>query len=253
MSECPDAVFSSSNSEGIPDLDMSLQGDVLDYPRQWGSVARTSDMKGRTITFWVDDNRFNGLGNAVEHGAAFWKLWERPEKVWSSGAPSFIEVNFSTSNSQPYARALWQIFKKRQLSCLFQQMGHMRCWVDMNVAERWEDINLLGVPHGWAAYATHYQKYYDLDLLAHQVELARERAGTDMIKFAVFAHNKDVERYCQRAGLIYCGEDWSARDISKKQKAIASLEKKVQIEPLHSDIKIEQIRPKRMATLEDWC
>ena len=253
MSEVPDCIFSSSNSEGVPDLDPSLQGDVLDYPRQWGSVARTTDLCHNTITFWVGDTRFNALGTAVEHGHHWRKLWERPAKVWESKAPSFTEVNFSTSNSQPYYRALWQIAKKRHLSCLFQQMGHMRCWVDMNVAERWEGINLLGVPHGWLSYATHYQKYYDLDLLAHQVELARERAGTDMIRFAVFAHNKDVERYCQRAGLIYCGEDWSARDRSKKQKRIAALEKKVQIEPLHSEIKIEQIQPRRIATLQDWC
>lgn len=253
MSDVPDAVFASSNSEGIPDLDLSLQGDVLDYPAQWGSFARSKEMVGHTIEFYTGDERFDAMGTAVEHGYHWRKLWERPAKVWESGAPSFIEVNFSTSNAQPYYRALWQIAKKRHLSCLFQQMGRMRCWVDMNVAERWEDLNLLGVPHGWLAYATHYQKYYDLDLLAHQVELARERAGTDLVKFAVFAHNKDVERFCQREGLIYCGEDWSARDRSKKQKRIAMLEKKVQIESLHSDIQIEQIQPRKVATLMDWC
>ena len=247
MSDVPDCVFASDCPEGIPTLDISLQGDVLDYPRQWGSVARKTDLKGRTatfwqdttITYWEDDYRFNGLGNAVEYGSAFWKLWERPQKGWESGAPSFCEVNFSTSNAQPYAVALHQIYKKRQLSCLFQKMGSMRCWVDMNVAERWEELNLLGVPKkGWLAYATHYQKYYDLDLLAHQVELARERAGTDMIKFAVFAHNKDVERFCQREGLIYCGEDWKARDESKRQKRIAASEKQ---------IRIEEIQPKKIA------
>lgn len=253
MPEFPDCLFPSSNREGVPDLDLSLQGDVLDYPAQWGKFARSTEMVGKCITFWEDDYRFNAFGTAVEHGHHWRKLWERPAKVWESKAPSFIEVNFSTSNSQPYYRALWQIAKKRHLSCLFQQMGKMRCWVDMNVAERWEDLNLLGVPHGWQAYATHYQKYYDLDLLAHQVELARERAGTDMIRFAVFAHNEDVERYCQRAGLIYCGEDWSARDASKKQKRIAALEKKVQIEPLQPEMRIEPIRPKRIATLMDWC
>lgn len=251
MSEVPDCVFPSSNREGVPDLDLSMQGDFLDYPAQWGKFARSTEMSGHTITFWEDDYRFNALGTAVEHGHHWRKLWERPAKVWESKAPSFIEVNFSTSNSQPYYRALWQIAKKRHLSRLFQEHG-MRCWVDMNVAERWEDINLLGVPHGWLAYATHYQKYYDLDLLAHQVELARERAGTDMIRFAVFAHNKDVERYCRRAGLIYCGEDWAARDHSKKQKRIAALEKKVQIESLQSDIKID-IKPRKVSTLGMWC
>ncbi len=158
MSDFPDCVFPSSNSEGVPDLDLSVQGDFLDYPAQWGSFGRSQELAGHTISFYTDDARFNALGTAVEHGHHWRKLWERPAKVWESKAPSFIEVNFSTSNSQPYYRALWQIAKKRHLSCLFQQMGKMRCWVDMNVAERWEDLNLLGVPHGWQAYATHYQK-----------------------------------------------------------------------------------------------
>lgn len=242
MQEVPDCVLASSNSEGIPDLDPSRQGDVLDYPRLWGSVARKTDLVGRTISFYTDDYRFNGLGAAVEHGSAFWKLWERPEKVWTSGAPSFIEINFSTSNAQPYAVALHQIYKKRHLSRLFQDLGGMRCWVDMNVAERWEDLNLLGIPRGWTAFATHYHRYYDLDLLSHQVDLAREVAATDLIKFAVFAHNKEVERFCQREGLIYCGEDWSARDIAKKKKALAASEKK---------IKIEEVQPRKIG-LEAW-
>ena len=257
MPEVPDCVFPSSNSEGIADLLLSdacgnsLQGDVLDYPAQWGKFARSTDMKGHTITFWEDDYRFNALGTAVEHGHHWRKLWERPAKVWESMAPSFCEVNFSTSNHQPYYRALWQIAKKRHLSRLFQENG-MRCWVDMNVAERWEDLNLLGVPHGWLAYATHYQKYYDLDLLAHQVELARERAVTDLVKFAVFAHNKEVERFCQREGLIYCGEDWSQRDKSKKQKRIAMLEKKVQIESMQSDIKLAEMPKQLKINMEMW-
>jgi hypothetical protein len=120
----------------------------------------------------------------------------------------------------------------------------MRCWVDLNVAERWEEINLLGVPLGWRAYATHYQKYYNLDLLIHQADLAKCHAGTDNILFAVFAHNKDVEHLCQREGWIYCGEDWKARDASKVAKRVS----------LHSEktIKIEDIKPKKIATLEAW-
>jgi hypothetical protein len=31
------------------------------------------------------------------------------------------------------------------------------------------------------------------------------------------------------------------------------LEHKVKIEPLHSEMQIQPIRPKRIATLEDWC
>jgi hypothetical protein len=55
MSDVPDCVFPSSNSEGIADLLMedalgnSLQGDVLDYPAQWGKFARSTDIQPRKI------------------------------------------------------------------------------------------------------------------------------------------------------------------------------------------------------------
>jgi hypothetical protein len=244
MSNVPDCLFASSNSEGIADLDLSMQGDYLDYPRQWGSVARTKELIGNTITFWEDDSRFDALGTAVEHGHHWRKLWERPAKVWESKAPSFIEVNFSTSNAQPYYRALWQIAKKRHLSRLFQEHG-MRCWVDLNVAPRWEELNLVGIPRGWSAWMTHFQRFMDLDMLIHQYELACSHAMSDNIKFVVYAHNKEVEALCIRRGWQYVAEDWKARDASKKaKKASLQLEKRIMI---------EDIKPRKIATLEQWC
>ena len=91
----------------------------------------------------------------------------------------------------------------------------MRCWVDLNVAERWEELNLVGVPRGWMAYATHQQKYMGLAMLQHQYELAAAHAMADNIRFAVYAHNKEVERLCMRNGWLYIPEDWSKRDASK--------------------------------------
>ena len=101
MSDAPDAVFPSSNSEGVADLLPSLQGDFFDTPLVWGSVRRAGDYRGRTIHFYTDDYRFAALGNAVEYGSHFRQLWERPDKVWQSGSPSFVEANFSTSNPSP--------------------------------------------------------------------------------------------------------------------------------------------------------
>ena len=230
-----DFLFPSDNYEGFATLDRSMQGDSFDYPLVWGSQARTKSFQGRTIIFYTDDNRFTALGSAVMYGHVFWKLWERPDKVWQSGAPSFVEVNFSTSNAQPFWVAASQIGKKRQLSRLFQEHG-MRCWADLNVAERWEELNLIGVPRGWQAYATHQQKYYDESLLMHQYELACTHAMSDNIKFAVYAHNKEVERLCMRMGWLYIPEDWSKRDASKAAKRMA----------LQSEIK----STKKLITLE---
>ena len=209
-----DFLWPSDNYEGFATLDIAKQGDAFDYPLVWGSQARTRSFAGRTILFYTDDERFNAMGNAVMYGSLFWKLWERPDKVWQSGAPSFCEVNFSTSNAQPFWVAASQIGKKRQLSRLFQEKG-MRCWVDLNVAERWEELNLVGVPRGWMAYATHQQKYMDLAVLQHQYELAAAHAMSDNIRFAVYAHNKEVERLCMRSGWLYIPEDWSKRDTRK--------------------------------------
>ena len=46
---CPDAVFSSSNREGVADLMPSMQGDFFDTPLCWGSVRRVGDFRGRSI------------------------------------------------------------------------------------------------------------------------------------------------------------------------------------------------------------
>lgn len=217
MNALPDCVFPSSNSDGIADLIFDMQGDFFDYPLAYGSVKRNGSYRGRTIHFYVDDWRFNSLGNAVLYGDHFWKLWERPDRVWKSGAPSFVECNFSTSNAQPRWRALEQIGKKRHLSRYWQERG-MRCWVDLNVAPRYWEENLLGVPLGWKAYATRTHKNDTLNTIADQAALAESHAGTDEIKFAVWGNRKEIERLCQREGWIYLSEHdgiWSKRQSHK--------------------------------------
>ncbi len=238
MSLTPDCLFSSSNDDGIADLMPSMQGDFLDYPLAYGSVRRDGDYRGRTIHFYVDDSRFNALGNAVNYGDAFWKLWERPDRVWLSGAPSFVECNFSTSNAQPRWRALEQIGKKRHLSRYWQEHG-MRCWVDLNVAPRWWEENLLGVPLGWKAYATRVHKNDSLQTITDQASLAESHAGTDAIKFLVYGHRKEIEELCKRSGWIYVSEQasiWQKRDESKKRHVATE-----------NSIIIEDIKPKRIS------
>lgn len=96
MSEVPDCLFPSSNDDGIPDLSINMQGDYVDQPLAYGSVKRNGDYRGRLLHHYVDDARFNALGNAVEYGAAFRQLWERPQRIVDSHCPSMCEINFST-------------------------------------------------------------------------------------------------------------------------------------------------------------
>jgi hypothetical protein len=214
---CPDCLFPSSNSEGIPDLLLSMQGDLLDAPLAYGSVRRTGDYRGRTVHFYVDDSRFNVLGNAVEYGGAFWKLWERPERIVTSCAPSFCEVNFSTSNTLPRAHALWQIYKKRYLSRYFQEKG-MRCFVDLNVASRWQDENLLGIPLSWRAFSTKVHRSTTLEELTDQAGYAESIRGSDDLLFVVFSNRSEVRELCQRQGWVYCDEGKSIFGLRESNK-----------------------------------
>ncbi len=220
ISDLPDCCWPSSNEDGIPDLLKSMEADFADYPLAYGSVRRDRDYVGRTIHFYVDDYRFNALGNAVEYGQEFWKLWERPDRIWRSGAPSFCEINFSTSNAQPRARAIWQIYKKRHLSRYLQEHG-MRCFVDLNVAPRWAEENLLGVPLGYKSFSTRVHKNDSLQTITDQASLAESHAGTDQIKFLVYGHRKEIEELCKRSGWIYVSEQssiWQKRDESKAMR-----------------------------------
>lgn len=224
-----------------------MEADFFDFPLAYGSVRRDKDYIGRTIHFYVDDYRFNALGNAVEYGQEFWKLWERPDRIWHSGAPSFCEINFSTSNAQPRARAIWQIYKKRHLSRYLQEHG-MRCFVDLNVAPKWWEENLLGIPLGWKSWSTRVHRNDSLQTISDQAALAESHAGTDAIRFVVYGHRKEIEALCKRQGWIYVSEQkeiWSKRDASKAMKK----------ESLHSEkqIMIEDIKPRKITgTLEDW-
>jgi hypothetical protein len=190
-----------------------MQGDFFDTPLAWGSVRRVGDFRGRTIHFYVDDYRFAAV-------------WNRPDKVWQTGAPSFVETNFSTSNALPRWRILELIGKKRFLSRYWQERG-MRCWVDLNVSPRWWDENLLGCPLGWLAYATRIERSSSLQSIMDQAALAESQAGTDAIKFAIYGHRQEIEALCQRQGWIYIDEQqgiWNKRVSNKTRKASQQFE-----------------------------
>ncbi|MGD0953103.1 MAG: DUF4417 domain-containing protein [Methanotrichaceae archaeon] len=220
MSECPDALFPSSNPEGIPDLLKSMEADFVDVPIPWGSVRRYggSGYQGRTISFYVSDERFAALGNAVEYGSHFRQLWERCDAIWKSGAPSFCEVNFSTSNALPRAHALWQIYKKRYLSRYFQKRG-MRCFADLNVSSKWQELNLLGVPLGYRAFSTKIHRSTSLQELTDQAAYAESIRGSDDLLFLVVANRSEVESLCKKCGWVYVDEGksavWSKRQSNK--------------------------------------
>lgn len=182
--DVPDALFPTDNKWGVPVLDPALQADAVDLPvNVWGAVGRKSRMRG-TYHFYTDDYRFEGL-------------WRDPSAIVNSKCVNVVEPNFSTNPQMPRAVVLWHVYRKRWLARYWQSCG-IRVFVDLGIAEIFEDINLLGIPAGWRAYACYMrQGDYEPGALMHFVEVARQRAGQDSFLLLVVGGEDEVQAICR--------------------------------------------------------
>ena len=149
------------NDWDIPELDLSLQAGSLPEPvLKWG-VARTTPCQGGSWHFYTSDYRFLGLIG-------------RPFLVPRTGCAVAVEVNFTITPQMPRAVALERIYQKRRLSTLWQKDSQVRIIVDLNcsVGGRHDDLNLLGVPVGWGAYATRVHREASFEQIEAEHELA---------------------------------------------------------------------------------
>lgn len=179
------------NDWDIPELNPALQAVELAQPvRKWGTAARSSKHTG-LYHFYTADRKFKALA-------------DNPAQVVESGCSQVVEVNLTTTPQQPRALKLYRIFQKRQLSQTWQQAG-IRVWVDMNVDPSCFDLNMLGVPSGWKAYANrgysgeewHLEKAY---------ELASERAN-GLPLYLVYGGGPRIRDLCQVRGWLWLPED----------------------------------------------
>jgi hypothetical protein len=147
-----------------PTLDPLLQATGAPAPVvRWGSRARTSSVQGGTLHFYCDDYRFRAL---LAPGKA--------AMVPASGASVAVEPNWSTAPPPRMTRleAMLLIRRKRLLAVSWQRSG-LRILVDLNVDPAWLDLALLGVPPGWRAYATRWQRGMTTQDLRAQAAMAR--------------------------------------------------------------------------------
>ena len=188
--EVPDAIWPTDNDFDIPLLDINLQARHLDLPFElYGFTGRTKRMNG-TWGFYVDDYRFQAL-------------WNDPTNIVNSQCINVVEPNYSTNNQMPLAVGLWGIYRKRWLARYWQVHG-VRVFVDLNVDHKFEEYNMLGVPQGWAAYATrgYIRHINDLD---KQYERAATHAGTEPL-FVVYGGGKEIEKHCKQRGWLWIME-----------------------------------------------
>lgn len=202
--DVPDAVWPTDNGWGVPTLDLKLQALAFDQPAAiWGQVSRKTRMNG-TWLFYTEDGRYEAL-------------WADPSPVLNTGAVAAVEPNYSCYSNMPGAVALWQVYRKRWIARWWQSYG-LRVWVDLNVATNHAEINRLGIPHGWRAFAT--RGYTDrLDATRAEYELACEIAGDASPLFLVYGGGKAVKAECMANGWLWMAEDMDRAKSSKIAEA----------------------------------
>lgn len=138
----PDELFPvADNDWEIPSLRLDVQPTGCTIPMlAYGEQKRTYDMMGNgTLHFYVDDYRFAGT------------IYEHPEKILQHHPMNIVEPNFSLFNETPAAFGLQAVYKKRWIARMCQNKG-IGVFVDLNVAQKFIKLNLLGVPMGYNAF-----------------------------------------------------------------------------------------------------
>lgn len=188
----PDSLWPTDNEWGIPLLDIERQADAFDVPIEtWGAKGRGRTMAG-TYHFYTNDGRFEAL-------------WRNPLKLVQSGCVNVVEPNFSVYDQVPRAVALWATYRKRWLARFWQSRG-VRIFVVLNVARPYDDVNMMGVPRGWKAYATRgYESR--LDMTAEELEIARVHSGSASPLFLVYGGSARVRDWCNANGAVWVAED----------------------------------------------
>lgn len=197
--DVPDALFATDNEWGVPLLDVRMQGTAVVAPVQpWGQGAGARSRTNPGMWhFYTEDYRFQAL-------------WDDPSPIVTSGCGAVVEPNFSAYIEMAPAIVLYRTYQKRWLARFWQSMG-IRVFVDLNVAENHADVNLLGVPKGWKAWAT--RGYTErLDATVREYERAVAHAGTEDILFFVYGGGKAVKQLCQERGWTWLMEQ---RDAAK--------------------------------------
>jgi len=197
----PDCKFPTNNQFQIPTLDLGFCAKYCDLPFvAWGTQKRSVGMPG-TWHFYVDDYRFKAL-------------FDHPENVSKSGCKSVVEPNFSIYQQTPRALSIWEVYRKRWLARFWQSCG-IKVFADLNVNHDHMDINLMGIPEGWTAFATRgYSDRWKDTIREHQI--AGEIAGdkVSQLLFVVYGGGKLVERMCGDHGFVWIPEQESKKSLS---------------------------------------
>lgn len=141
-----------------------------------------------TLHFYCDDYRFTSI-------------WDKPEKVLAHNPANIVEPNFSLFNETPIAFGLQAIYKKRFIARAMQEKG-IGVFVDLNVANKFYILNILGVPMGYTSFCT--RGYSDrINSLEFEYNIAKRIANGNSFTFVVYGGGDIVRKWCQQHQCVY--------------------------------------------------
>ncbi|MEZ3576807.1 DUF4417 domain-containing protein [uncultured Duncaniella sp.] len=182
-----DCLYPSDNKYDIPCLRSDRQGGHLLLPfAPYGAGRKTKT--AQTIHFYVDDYRFASV-------------WKNPAKVLNTCARAVIEPNFSLFDTTPFAQGLDLIYKKRWLARYFQECG-LNVYADLNVSSKFYEVNRLGIPAGYNAFATRGTRGH-LAELETELMIAREISGQAIPNLIVYGGGQEIHDFCNQNSLTY--------------------------------------------------
>lgn len=186
----PDTLFPSDNDAEIPNLRLDMQAQELSIPFLcWGEQKRTTNLLGLgSMHFYTDDYRYTAL-------------YDHPEQILRANPRNIVEPNYSLFDDMPIAFALQRIYKKRWLARAMQERG-IRIFVDLNAAQKFYKLNMLGVPMGWRAFST--RGYAErLENLEYEYEIACNWSQDKEPLFVIYGGGAPCKRFAQEHGCIY--------------------------------------------------
>mgnify|MGYP001161732472 FL=1 len=203
----PDQLFPTDNDLEIPILDIDMQAKECQSPFLcFGKQKRTFNLNGEgSLHFYTDDYRFSAI-------------YEHPEKILQHHPAVIVEPNFSLYNEMPVSFGLQAIYKKRWIARCMQGKG-IGIFVDLNVAQKFYRLNMIGVPRGWRAFAT--RGYSDrLNNLAFEYSIASDWAEGKEPLFVIYGGGAECRRFAQtHRGCIYINP------VVTTKKQLAALQK----------------------------
>jgi hypothetical protein len=192
--EVPHALFPGEPDYDIPWLLLDQQPRMVELPiAPWGAIKRRAktELTPKIFHFYTEDWRFK-------------TIWEDPSQLEMSGCGIFVEPNFTVTPEMSRAEAIWQTYRKRWIARYLQARGCL-IFADLNVAERHDSVNALGIPVGYNAFAT--RGYTDRPTeCVNEWRMAQALAGRDDVLFLVVGGGKNIEATAKERGWVWVPE-----------------------------------------------